>query len=94
MIDAGIAEVDNTTFYPLCWGPVISSALVVTPKLSIFGEFNNFALVTGASIAPFERIPLRATWGATLAQDFGGGPEDYRFEPDKTRWFFRISLGL
>ena len=92
--DAGIAEVDNPTFYPLCWGPIASAALVITPKLSLFGEYNNFSLVTGASIAPFERIPLRATWGATLAQDFGGGPESYQFEPKKTRWFFRVSLGL
>ena len=94
VIDAGIAEVDNPTFYPLCWGPVAATAVVLSPKLSLFGEFNNFALVAGASIAPFERTPLRATWGATLAQDFGGGPEDYRFEPDKTRWFFRVSIGL
>ena len=93
-IDAGIAQAGNDTFYPLCWGPIASGALVVNPKLSLFSEFNNFAFVTGASIAPFEEIPLRATWGVTLAQDFGGGTEDFRFEPDKTRWFFRVSLGL
>ena len=67
---------------------------MLSPKLSVFSEFNNFAFVTGASVAPFERLPLRATWGVTLAQDFGGGTEDFRFEPDKTRWFFRVSLGL
>jgi len=93
-IDAGIAEVDNPTFYPLCWGPIAAAALVITPKFSIFSEYNNFAFVTGASLAPFERIPLRATWGATLAQDFGGGAESYSFEKEKTRWFFRISVGL
>ena len=94
LIDAGIAEVDNPTFYPLCWGPVGAAALVLSPKVSIFSEYNNFSFVAGASVAPFKRIPLRATWGATLAQDFGGGPDSYQFQPDKTRWFFRISLGL
>jgi len=94
IIDAGIAEVDNETFYPLCWGPIAAGAIVLSPKLSLFAEYNNFSFVTGASIAPFERVPLRATWGATLAQDFGGGPESYQFENDKTRWFFRVSLGL
>ena len=93
-IDAGIAQAGNDTFYPLCWGPVASGALVINPRLSLFSEFNNFAFVTGASVAPFEEIPLRATWGVTLAQDFGGGTEEFSFEPDKTRWFFRVSVGL
>ena len=90
----GGAGISTTQYFPLCWGPVASGALVLSPKLSLFSEFNNFAFVTGASVAPFERLPLRATWGVTLAQDFGGGTEDFRFEPDKTRWFFRVSLGL
>jgi hypothetical protein len=90
----GGAGISTTQYFPLCWGPIASGALVLSPKLSVFSEFNNFAFVTGASVAPFERLPLRATWGVTLAQDFGGGTEDFRFEPDKTRWFFRVSLGL
>ena len=90
----GGAGISTTQYFPLCWGPIASSALVLSPKISLFGEFNNFAFVTGASTAPFERLPLRATWGVTLAQDFGGGSEDYRFEPEKARWFFRVSLGL
>ena len=88
---AGIS-VDET--FPLCWGAIASGALVLSPKLSLFSEFNSFAFVTGASIAPFERLPLRTTWGVTLAQDFRGGPDDFRFEPDKVRWFFRVSMGL
>ena len=90
----GGAGISTTQYFPLCWGPIASGALVLSPKMSLFSEFNNFAFVTGASVAPFERLPLRATWGVTLAQDFGGGTEDFRFEPDKTRWFFRVSLGL
>ena len=90
----GGAGIGTTQYFPLCWGPIASGALVLSPKLSVFSEFNNFAFVTGASVAPFERLPLRATWGVTLAQDFGGGTEDFRFEPDKTRWFSGVSLGF
>ena len=97
IVDAGIAQVDNPTFFPLCWGPIASAAIVLNEKISFFSEYNNFSLVTGASVSPFKDVPLRATWGATLAQDFGAGPgssDSYSFDSSKTRWFFRVSVGL
>lgn len=97
IVDAGIAQVDNPTFFPLCWGPIASSAVVINEKISIFTEYNNFSLVTGASISPLQDIPLRVTGGVTLAQDFGAGPgssDSYSFDSSKTRWFFRVSVGL
>jgi len=93
-IDAGIAQVDNEEFYPLCWNPIASAAVVINPYWSLFTEYNGFAFVAGSSISPFKKIPLRATWGVTLAQDFSGGADDYAFESDRTRWFFRLSMGF
>jgi hypothetical protein len=93
-VDAGIAQVDNETFYPLCWNPIGSVGIVINQGWSVFTEYNGFSYVVGTSISPFKEVPLRATWGITLAQDFGGGLDDYRFEFDKARWFFRLSLGF
>jgi hypothetical protein len=86
----GGAGVSVDTYYPLCWGPIASAAVVFNPSFALFTEYNNYAWMAGASIAPVLTLPLRMTWGVTLAESF----DDYTIDSSQFRWFFRLSLGF
>ena len=88
---SGGAAISTTDYYPLCWGPVASAALVINPYLSILSEFNSDYILAGASLALSGTIPMRLTLGTLLADQ--GTNYEY-VGADNLRWFFRASIGF
>jgi hypothetical protein len=87
----GGAAISTTEYYPLCWGPIASAALVFNQNLSLFAEFNSDYILAAASLAISSNLPLRLTWGVLFA-DQG---VDYGYVGDNNlRWFFRTSIGF
>lgn len=84
----GTFSIDNQ----LCWAPVGSLALVMTPDLSIFTEYNSVRWLLGASLAPIREFPLRFTLAVNAADKI---PQNgFRFSGDNMTWSFRFSIGF
>lgn len=81
----GTYSIDNQ----LCWSPVGSLAVALSPDLSLFSEYNSVRWAFGTSIAPIADVPLRATWAVNVLNQIPRGNEFNR-----TTWSFRLSLGF
>jgi len=75
----------------LCWSPIFSLARVWNQNLSTFFEYNSRFFILGSSIAPFESIPIRGTFGLILSDHI----DNYKFHnKDEMNWVFNVSLGF
>lgn len=84
----GPFSIDNQ----LCWAPVGSLALIITPYYSIFTEYNSLRWLLGASLAPIPEFPLRFTLAVNAADNI---PQNgFGFNSDNTTWSFRFSIGF
>jgi hypothetical protein len=81
----GFYAIDNQ----LCWAPVGSLAVVLSPELSLFSEYNSVRWAFGTSLAPIADVPFRATWAVNVLNQIPQGNEFNR-----TTWSFRLSLGF
>jgi hypothetical protein len=87
----GGAAISTEAYYPLCWGPVASTAFVFNQYLSLIAEFNSDYILAGSSLALSNTLPMRITWGVLFA-DKG---VDYSYVGNNNlRWFFRASIGF
>ena len=75
----------------LCWSPIFSLARVWNENFSTFFEYNSRFFILGSSIAPFEGIPVRGTFGLILSDHI----DNYKFhDQNEMNWVFNISLGF
>lgn len=81
----GFYAIDNQ----LCWAPVGSVAVVLSPEVSLFSEYNSVRWAFGTSLAPLADVPLRATWAVNVLNQIPQGNSNNR-----TTWSFRLSLGF
>ncbi len=75
----------------LCWAPVFSIARVHNESFSTFFEYNSKYLMLGNSIAPFDEIAVRGTFGVIFADHIN----NYQLKGfEDLTWVFRMSLGF
>ncbi len=75
----------------LCWAPVFSIARVHNESFSTFFEYNSKYLMLGNSIAPFDELAVRGTFGVIFADHIN----NYQLKGfEDLTWVFRMSLGF